>query len=101
MADQRPPSSPRFPLRVAVVGVLTSLGALFAACGGGETCDNGTCVSQSGTRLIDRICRQSVPGGAACEASGGALQTTGITGDSSGYQLNGPSATLTVHLAAL
>jgi hypothetical protein len=81
-------------LRALFLAALTALfGAqVGAACS--SRCDGGECTDSSEARLLDRLCRQGFPEGPACELGKGAVQSTGITGDSIGFHLGDEGGTL-------
>lgn len=75
--------------------------AVFAACGDNDDCEYGTCVEESGTRLIDRICATDEAEDPACELEGAAEQTSGITADSIGFRLGEQAGSLLIHMQAI
>jgi hypothetical protein len=74
--------------------------AAFAACGD-DPCDGGTCVDESGARLLDRVCAQDLSEGPACQVSGAAEETSSVTADTIGFRLGDEGGSLTIHLQAL
>jgi hypothetical protein len=89
--------------RLLVLAVLLGAAAL-AACDG-DSCENGTCVSESGMRLLDRVCEVPLQEGPACELEGAAEQTSGVTADTIGIRLgasaDAEAASLLIHVKAL
>lgn len=60
--------------------------AVVAACDD-DTCENGTCVDESGMRLLDRVCDVDLLAGPSCGLEGVAEQVSGVTADSIGFRL--------------
>jgi len=83
--------------RVVVAWIGLAL-ALFAACNKDDHCDQGTCTSQSPTRLLDVLCdpQSSKPG---CDTSGDVEWTTGVTEDTLGVHFGHGGGSLSIHLA--
>lgn len=97
MADTRPRRSTRawIAAAFAVVASAHAIGACTRQCSGGE------CTDTSEVRLIDRVCRQRAEEGPLCEVGPGAVQSTGITGDTIGFHLGDEGGSLVIHLQGL
>ncbi|MFO0763086.1 MAG: hypothetical protein U0359_42005, partial [Byssovorax sp.] len=97
MADRRS----RMRRRALLLAPLAALAAAHLAAACTTHCDGGVCTDSSEARFIDRVCRQRATEGPICEVDGGAVQTTGLTGDTLGFHLGDAGGTLTIHLQAL
>jgi hypothetical protein len=88
--------------RSCVLGIL--VGAVVLVACDEDPCDGGTCVSESGMRLLDRVCDVQLQG-PACEMEGAIEQTSGVTADTIGFRLGGSSAgesgSLIIHMQAV
>lgn len=82
---------------VAVASVAALVAPALASCN--QPCEGTTC--QSDARAIDMVCAaRTEDGQPACETSGGAERTTGITEDTTGFHL-GADGTLTIRMQPL
>lgn len=99
MADRsRSPRRGGVRARVVLALLTVAIGAPAAA-----SCrqSSGSYSDDSDARTLDGLCSRTTAGGLpACETSGGAKRTTGISEDTTGFHL-GTDGVLTVRLAAL
>jgi hypothetical protein len=99
MAERsRSPGRGGFRARVVLALLAAAIGApALASCQEGSDSYS----DDSDARTLDGLCARTTEGGLpACETSGGAKRTTGISEDTTGFHL-GTDGVLTIHLAAL
>ncbi len=88
--------------RAAAAGLALALAAGYALSACQDHCDAGQCTVDSRIRMLDELCDQVLTTGApACELSGDARETTGITADTVGYRLGPGGGTLAIRLNAI
>jgi hypothetical protein len=103
MDDARAVQRPRASYRLRLVGLALGMALLEQATACESACnDAGQCTFDSGSRLIDDVCVQTLDDGTpACELEGDAEETTGVTADVSGYRLGPKGGTLSIALSAV
>lgn len=88
--------------RAATGGLVLALAASYPLSACEDHCDAGQCTVDSRIRMLDELCDQVLSNGApACELSGDARETTGITADTIGYRLGPGGGSLTIRLNAI